>query len=81
MWTEKQKENIQYFNENLKSFTENPLYKFKYAVICEKKLVGIFDTSEAAIEDAAAKWHIGEFIIQQIVSDDDIVSFLYPAIA
>jgi len=80
-FTEKQKENINYFYDNLKEFLKNPLYKFKFAIIFNKEIVGIFDTSEAAIEDATAKWPIGEFIIQQIVSDDDVVGFLSPAIA
>ena len=80
-FTEKQKENIKYFDDNLKEFLKNPLYKNKFAVICNKDIVGIFDTSETAIEEAAAKWPIGEFIIQQIISDNEIVSFLYPALA
>ena len=80
IWTEKQTENIKYFDDNLKDFLANPLYKFKFAIIWNKKIVGIFDTSESAIEEAAAKYPIGEFIIQQIISDEDIVGFLYPAI-
>jgi len=79
-FTVKQKENIEYFHDNLKDFLENPLYKFKFAVICDKDIVGIFDTSEAAIEAATAKWPLGEFIIQQIISDNDVVGFLSPAI-
>jgi len=79
-FTEKQKENLKYFDDNLKAFLENPLYKFKFAIIHNKEVVGIFDTSESAIEDAAVKWPLGDFIIQQIISDDDIVSFLSPAV-
>ncbi|MCL2381856.1 MAG: hypothetical protein FWC64_09750 [Treponema sp.] len=79
-FTEKQQENIKYFSDNLKDFLKNPLYKFKFAVIYDKEIVGIFDTSEAAIEEAAAKWPVGDFIIQQMISDDDVVSFLSPAL-
>jgi len=80
-FTEKQKESFKYFCDNLKDFLKNPLYKFKFAVIYNSEIVGIFDTSEAAIEDAAARWPVGDFIIQQIISDDDVVGFLSPAIA
>ena len=80
-FSEKQKENIKYFRDNLKGFLENPLFRLKFAVIHGRKVVGIFDTSEAAIEEAVANWPVGEFIIQQIESDEDVVSFLSPAIA
>ena len=80
LWTDKQKENIKFFDDNLKTFLNNQLYKFKFVVIYNKEVVGIYDTSETAIENATAKWPIGEFIIQQIISDDDVVGFLYPAI-
>ena len=79
--TERQKENSKYFFDNLKEFIKDPIYKFKFAVIFDKKIVGIYDTSEAAIEEAAAKWPIGEFIIQQIISDDEEINFLFPALA
>jgi len=79
-FTEKQKENIKYFRDN-KGFLENPLYRLKFAVIRGREIVGIFDTSEAAIEGAVANWPVGEFIIQQIESDEDVVGFLSPAIA
>ena len=78
--SEKQKENSKYFFDNLKDFLNNPIYKFKFAVIHEKNIVGIYDTSEAAIENAAAKWPIGEFIIQQIISEDEEINFLFPAL-
>jgi len=79
--TEKQKENSKYFFDNLKDFLKNPLYKFKFAVVFDKKIVGIYDTAESAIVEAAVKWPIGEFIIQQIISNDEEINFLFPALA
>jgi hypothetical protein len=43
--------------------------------------VGIFDTFEAAVSRASQTLPDGEYIIQEIVSDREIVSFLYPAMA
>jgi hypothetical protein len=80
-FTEAQKENFQYFQENLADFLKNPIYKHKFAVISDKKVVGIFDTFGNAIEDAASRFSQGEYVIQQIIGDDEVVSFFYPAIA
>jgi hypothetical protein len=43
--------------------------------------VGIFDTFEAAVSRASQTLPDGEYIIQEIVSDREIVGFLYPAMA
>jgi hypothetical protein len=80
-FTESQKEDLRYFQENLPDFLENPLYKHKFAIVFDKKIVGIFDTFSNAIEEAAATLPEGMFIIQQIIREDEIISFLHPALA
>jgi hypothetical protein len=80
-FTESQKEDLRYFQENLPDFLENPLYKHKFAIIFDKKIVGLFDTFSNAIEEAASRFSQGEYIIQQIIGEDEVISFLYPAIA
>jgi hypothetical protein len=80
-FTEAQKENLHYFQENLADFLANPLYKHKYAVIFDKKIVGIFDTFGNAIREAVATLPERNYVIQQIIGDDEIVGFLYPAIS
>jgi hypothetical protein len=80
-FTEIQKENLQYFQENLADFLKNPLYKHKFAIISGKKVVGIFDTFGNAIEEAASYFPQGEYVIQQIIGEDEVINFLYPAIA
>jgi hypothetical protein len=79
--TEKQKENFAFFQEKLEELAANPLYKLKHVVIHEKKIVGIYDTFAAAITFAVQTLPQGEFIIQEIVLDSDVVSFLYPAMS
>ena len=79
-WTEKQKQDIAFFDENLETWAKNPLYKFKFVIISGKELKGIYDTFEAALEAAVVSFKIGEFIIQQIILEDETVSFLYPAL-
>jgi hypothetical protein len=80
-FTEAQKENLRYFRENLADLLENPIYKHKFAIIHGKKVYGIFDTFSNAIEKAASSLPQGEYIIQQIIGKDEVINFLYPAIA
>jgi len=80
-WTEKQIQDIAYFNENLDTWTNNPLYKLKFVVISGKELKGIYDTFEAALGAAVVAYASGEYIIQQILPEDETVSFLSPALA
>ena len=79
--SEKQKQDIAFFNENLAVWNDDPIYKMKYAVISGQKLQGIFDTFETALGDAVVKFKPSEFVIQQIISDDELVHFLSPAVA
>jgi hypothetical protein len=80
-FTEAQKENLRYFQENLANFLANPLYKHKFAIIFDKKIAGIFDTFANAIEEAAATLPQGEYVIQQIIGENEVINFIYPAIA
>jgi hypothetical protein len=75
------KEFYHYFKENRESFAANPLYKNKYAIIHDRKMQGILDTFEAALADAVPKFPQNEFVIQQIILDDEIVNFLFPAVS
>jgi hypothetical protein len=77
----KQKQDIAYFNENLETWAQNPLYRLKFVIISGQDIKGIYDTFEAALEAAAVSYASGDYIIQQIICDDDTVNFLYPALA
>jgi hypothetical protein len=79
--TEKQKENIAFFNENLEKWVADPILKMKFAVISDKKLQGFFDTFDLAINDAVTKFQPYEFVIQQIIKDTDVSGFLFSAFA
>jgi hypothetical protein len=71
-FTESQKENLRYFQDNLANFLENPIYKHKFAIISDKNIAGIFDTFSNAIEAAASRFSQGEYVIQQIISENDV---------
>jgi hypothetical protein len=80
-WTEKQKQDIVYFNKNIETWANNPLYKRKFVVISGEELKGIYDTFEAALTAAATAYGTGEYIIQQILPKNETVNFLSPALA
>ena len=80
-WTEKQKLDIAYFNENLEKWAINPLYKLKFVIISGEELKGFYDTFEAALNSAVVAFSSGEYIIQQILPEDETVNFLSPALA
>jgi hypothetical protein len=71
---DRQKEAVIFFKENLDSWVNNPLYRYKYVVIRENAIVGMFDTFNNAITDAVPKYPDNDFIIQQIISDEDFVN-------
>ena len=79
--TDKQKQDIFFFNENLEAWVANPLYKMKFAVISNKELKGFFDTFELALGDALSKFAPREFVIQQIITSNEPINFLTPALA
>ena len=80
-WTEKQQQDIAFFNENVEKWVENPLYKSKFAVISNKEIKGLYDSFETALSTAVGTFSVGEYIIQQILSENDTVNFLSPALA
>ncbi|MDR2728157.1 MAG: hypothetical protein LBB56_03425 [Chitinispirillales bacterium] len=77
--TERQKQAVAYFEEHLDEWRSNPLYKYKYGIIYDNKLAGIFDEFATALTEATAKYQQGSYIIQQIISEEDYSSFLYSA--
>lgn len=76
----KQMESYGYFKEKFEELYENPLYRYKFVVISGNALLGIFDTFQNAIRDAVGKYKTGDYIIQELIRDDERVNILSPAI-
>ena len=75
-WTEKQKQDIVFFNENVENWSDNPLYRLKFVVISDKSVKGAYDSFGAALKFAAITFKPGEYIIQQVLPENETVSFL-----
>lgn len=79
-----QEKNIAFFKENLNELIKNPLYKHKFAIVHDSEVRGLFDTFDTfdkALSDAVSKFPVNEFIIQQVVSDEETINFIYSALA
>ena len=79
--SEKQQEDLKFFYSKLDELLANKLYKYKFALIHDKNIEGFFDTFENAISEAVSRFPPYEFVIQQIISEEDISEFIYPAYA
>jgi len=76
----KQQESYRYFTEKFEELYGNPLYRHKVVVISGDALLGIFDSFQNAIRETVGKYKTGDYIIQELVRDDERANFLSPAI-
>ncbi|MCL2193543.1 MAG: hypothetical protein FWB78_09130 [Treponema sp.] len=81
VWTEKQKQGFAFFNENLNTLADNPLYRLKYVIISGDEIKGTYDTFTAALSAAVVAFYKGEYIIQKIEPGDEPIELLPSAMA
>jgi len=72
-------ENIQFFVDQLPTLLADPLKSGKFVVVHDRAVRGAFDTFEAALRDAVAKYPANEFVVQQVISGDARISFIRAA--
>lgn len=71
-----QERNLDYFQQNLPAWLKDPVYRHKHLVIHGQKICGSYDQPGTAFEYAVANLPQGEFIIQQVVDESEVASFL-----
>ena len=79
-FTKKQQMDLEYFKANLPAFLDNNLLKHKYIVIHDQKIQRSFDTIESAVVYAIENFQRGEYIIQQVVNENEVINFVRAAI-
>lgn len=72
--------NIKFFNDNLEKWIKDPLFKHKFVVIHNQKLSNCFDTFEKALEFSISSFGEEDFIIQEVIGQDEEINFLSAAI-
>jgi hypothetical protein len=73
---DKKSENIQFFRTQLPELLKNQFLRGKFVVVYSQQVQGAFDTFEAALKNAIATYPADEFIVQQVIEDSAMVSFL-----
>ncbi|MDR2728444.1 MAG: hypothetical protein LBB56_04870 [Chitinispirillales bacterium] len=79
-FTEKQKRELIFFKDHLTEFLNDDLLKNKYVIISNEKIQNSFDTLELAVTYAVENFQKGDYIIQQIINEDEVINFVKAAI-
>jgi hypothetical protein len=77
---EKKTANVEYFRSHLKELLSQPLLHGKFVVVHDQQVKGTFDTFGGALGFAVERFPADEFIVQQVLDDDESISFLRAAL-
>ena len=77
---DKKDKNFEFFRKHLKDYLANTVLKGKFVVIADGDLKGAYDTFEAAIKFAATTFPHNEFIVQQVIADEEQINFVRAAV-
>lgn len=80
MASETIKKNIDYFQAELPRLLQDVAYKGKFVIIHDAKINGVFDSFEAALTDAVAKFRPNDFIIQEVIDEKERANFIRSAV-
>lgn len=78
--TAAQKQNLAFFKQELPNLLANNLTLRKFVVVHNQRLQHSADTFEAALKYAVDHFPINEFVVQQVIDESALVSFLSRAI-
>lgn len=72
--------NIEFFRAQLPTLLGNPLLRGKFVVVHDQQVKQSFDTFDSALRFAVSQFPSDEFVIQQVVDDNEAINFLRAAI-
>ena len=73
--------NIRFFKENLGKWLEDVAYRHKYVIISDQEVKGVYDGFQDALKFAVDNGLVpGEHIIQEVIGEDERISFLKSAL-
>jgi hypothetical protein len=75
-FTQTQIGDMAYFRENINEFLKDNALRFKQVIVSNKQIVKSFDGLDKAVQYAVKNLTKGEYIIQQVVNEDDMVNFV-----
>ena len=74
--TDEQKRNSEFFDSMLKKWLDNVAYKEKFVVISSQEIKAVFDRGADAYRHAMSNLTPGEFIIREVISQEDSIAYL-----
>jgi hypothetical protein len=80
MPSEKQEANLTFFHQELARLLADPLFRGKFVVVHDKGIRHTADTFENALKFAVETFPADEFVIQQVVADDEVINFVRLAV-
>ena len=72
--------NLEFFKNELPKLLNDVAYKDKFVIIHDAKICGVFDSFDGAITEAVSKFQPTDFIIQQVIDENERVNFLRSAL-
>lgn len=76
----KKEKNFEFFNQKLDDLLKDVAYAGKYVVINDQQIKAVFDTFSLALEYAVANLPEDDFVIQQVLGQNDQINFIRSAI-
>lgn len=77
---DKKQMNIEFFRAQLATLLANPLLRGKFLVVHDQQVKQSFDTFDSALRYAVSQFPPEEFIVQQVVEDNEVINFLRAAL-
>jgi hypothetical protein len=76
-FTQAQIKDLAFFDGHLQEFMNDMTMRFKHVIISNMKVVGVFDNIEQAVQHITDNnLKRGEYILQQIVDEEEMVNFV-----
>ena len=77
---DKKATNIQFFRSSLETLLQDPILRNKFVVVQDAAIKGAYDTFEAALRFSVANFPPSEFVIQQVINENEVINFLRAAL-
>ena len=74
--TSEMRKNLDFFKSNLDVWLKDIAYRHKHVVIADQEVKGVYDEFSTTLDYAAGRFVAGEFIIQEVIGENERISFL-----
>jgi hypothetical protein len=76
-----QQKNLDFFERELSRLLGDVVYKGKFVVIHDEQVKGAYDSFDTALSFAVSNFPANEFLVQQVIDENERINFIRSAIA